>query len=251
MIIILKKYGRSIRFLMSCREKEIAMRVMTFIFAASTAASLKKHFPVLWWLWLWHGGLFREEIFPNGGFSDVQVMIFIITPRNNQSYLSLQQIFFYYHLVSHKEKTSIRTTPTNNVIQNGALMWESRVWAVFEEWNLFQVLFYFLNLFFLMNSRDIQYQNRGCFPGFGVSSSRALVQIYSHWLPESFQWELRSGVCRAGKRQLPRGNKLGAYSSANSVFRTIKRPCFLGRKSLRQGEDKLSYTMSGNTSRGS
>lgn len=148
MIIILKKYGRSARFLMSCREKEIAVRVMTFIFAASTAASLKKHFPVLWWPWLWHGGLFREEIFPNGGFSDVQVMIFIITPRNNQSYLSLQQIFFYYHLVSHKEKTSIKTTPTNNVIQNGALMWESWVWVVFEEWNQFQVLFYFFNLFF-------------------------------------------------------------------------------------------------------
>lgn len=55
--------------------------------------------------------------------------------------------FFYYHLVSPKEKTSVKTTPTN-AIQNGALRWESRVLAVFEEWDLFQVLFYFLNLFF-------------------------------------------------------------------------------------------------------
>lgn len=146
MIIILKKYGRSVRFLMSCHEKEIAVRVITF--CDSTAALLKKHFPVLWWLRLWHGGLFRDEIFPNGGFSDVQVMIFITTLRNNQSYLSLQRIFFYYHLVSHKEKTSVKRTPTNNSFQNGALMWQSRALAVFEEWDLFQVLFYFFKFIF-------------------------------------------------------------------------------------------------------
>jgi hypothetical protein len=50
------------------------------------------------------GGLFHDGIFPNGGFSNAQVMIFITTPESTQSYLSFQPIFFYYHLVFHEEK---------------------------------------------------------------------------------------------------------------------------------------------------
>lgn len=139
--------------------------------SCSLMAMVVTWWPVLWWdfsewrvLWCSSNGLYYNT--------------------KKQSIISQSSTdFFYYHLVSYKEKTSLKTTSTNNAIQNGTLMWESRVLAVFEEWDLFQVLFYFYFfwIYFLMNSRDIQYQNRG----FWVSSSGALVQIYSHWLPES------------------------------------------------------------------
>lgn len=120
MIIVLKKEGGGVRLLTCSSEEEIAVRVMVFIFLCdltskftqrvlfwSLMAMVVPWWPVSWW----------DFLFPHGGLSSGQVVIFITTAESTQSHVSVfgpfssTTIYLVFHEEKQRQKQLQETTP--------------------------------------------------------------------------------------------------------------------------------------------
>ena len=148
-------------------------------------------------------------------------MIFITTPESTQSCLSLQPIFFYYHLVFHEEKQQQKQlqeiTPFRMVVLRESL----EIWLSLESGLCSGLVSYELQ----EHAEDSVFSR---FLSFFIQGVGAYLLILD---PEgacsTCSHLFRCGMCKAWKGLLSRGDKFGIFSNGSSVFRAIKGPCSL------------------------